>query len=44
MRQARLLADGTIMVWGMLPSFSFRTDGADSEAAHFPVPLLVKGP
>jgi len=37
------LADGTIMVWGMLPSLSFRTDGADGEAAHFPVPLLVKG-
>ena len=38
-----ILADGSIMVWGMLPSFSFRTDGADSEAAHFPIPLIVKG-
>jgi len=37
------LADGTIMVWGMLPSIAYRTDGADGEAAHFPVPLLVKG-
>jgi len=37
------LADGRIMVWGILPSISFRTDGADAEAAHFPVPLLVKG-
>jgi alpha-tubulin suppressor-like RCC1 family protein len=37
------LADGTIMVWGGLPSLSVRTDGADGEAAHFPVPLIVKG-
>jgi alpha-tubulin suppressor-like RCC1 family protein len=38
-----VLADGTIMVWGMLPSISYRVDGADGEAAHFPVPLLIKG-
>lgn len=38
-----VLADGTIMVWGVLPSISFRVDGADGEAAHFPVPLLIKG-
>jgi alpha-tubulin suppressor-like RCC1 family protein len=38
-----VLADGTIMVWGMLPSISFRVDGADGEAAHFPVPLKIKG-
>ena len=38
-----ILGDGVIMVWGMLPSLSFRTDGADSEAAHFPVPLIIKG-
>ena len=38
-----VMADGTCMVWGLLPSISFRVDGADSEAAHFPVPLLIKG-
>jgi alpha-tubulin suppressor-like RCC1 family protein len=38
-----VLADGTIMVWGSLPSISFRVDGADGEAAHFPVPLMIKG-
>jgi alpha-tubulin suppressor-like RCC1 family protein len=38
-----VLADGTIMVWGALPSISFRVDGADGEAAHFPVPLIIKG-
>ena len=38
-----VLADGTIMVWGSLPSISYRVDGADGEAAHFPVPLLIKG-
>jgi hypothetical protein len=38
-----VLADGTIMVWGMLPSISYRVDGADAEAAHFPVPLVIKG-
>jgi hypothetical protein len=38
-----VLADGTIMVWGALPSISSRVDGADGEAAHFPVPLIIKG-
>jgi alpha-tubulin suppressor-like RCC1 family protein len=38
-----ILADGTILVWGALPSLSFRIDGADGEAAHFPIPLIVKG-
>jgi alpha-tubulin suppressor-like RCC1 family protein len=38
-----ILADGTLMVWGLLPSISYRVDGADAEAAHFPLPLLIKG-
>jgi len=38
-----ILADGALMVWGLLPSISYRVDGADGEAAHFPVPLLIKG-
>lgn len=38
-----VLVDGTIMVWGALPSISYRVDGADGEAAQFPVPLMIKG-
>src|SRR4029079_3554797 len=38
-----VLADGTIMAWGILPTLAFRVDGADASASHFPVPLIVKG-
>ena len=37
-----LLADGTFMVWGALPSLVFRVDGAN-DGSTFPVPMVVKG-
>ena len=37
-----LLADGTFMVWGALPSLVFRVDGAN-DGSIFPVPMVVKG-
>jgi hypothetical protein len=37
-----LLADGTFMAWGALPSLSFRVDGAN-DGSTFPIPMVVKG-
>jgi alpha-tubulin suppressor-like RCC1 family protein len=37
-----LLADGTFMVWGALPSLVFRVDGAN-DGSTFPVPMVVNG-
>jgi hypothetical protein len=38
-----LLADGTFMVWGALPSLWFGVDGSRGAASRFPVPMVVKG-
>jgi len=38
-----LLNDGTFMVWGALPSLSFRVDGVDASDSKFPIPMVVKG-
>ena len=31
------------MVWGALPSLSFRVDGVDASDSKFPIPMVVKG-
>ena len=38
-----VLADGSIMHWGMMTQQFFRVDGNDSAAAHWPIPLRIKG-
>ena len=38
-----VLADGSIMHWGMMTQQFFRVDGNDPAAAHWPIPLRIKG-
>ena len=38
-----VLADGSIMHWGMMTQQFCRVDGNDSAAAHWPIPLRIKG-